>query len=358
MPTIAKRENRDGSTSFQAAVRIADKKPRYKSFDNRADAERFASQTEHELRREKEQQADFERQPATLRLMKESIATIVSDFADFSVTQGVFVGYHGLAPTVIRNVENARVRDLDRRWCKAYAARMRGQSTQCGRQYTWDTIVKQISMIRAAIKWRADHLDVEELPRLPSLSSIAPRNYENPRERRLERGELALLFRRLRWINRPSGRHWVALVRLALETGARLQELVFAEWGEFDLVRRCWTMPAEHTKSRKRRNVPLSRKAIAILKALRRHRSASSPRVLHLLGAPGTISSGFHMLCKSADIRDLRFHDLRHEAICRMVLNKRQLSVYEIMRIVGHSSMDMLNRYANLRGDELADRME
>ena len=55
---------------------------------------------------------------------------------------------------------------------------------------------------------------------------------------------------------------------------------------------------------------------------------------------------------------NFRFHDLRHEAISRMVLYKRQLSVFEIMRIVGHSNAEMLHRYANLRGDEMSDRME
>ena len=56
-------------------------------------------------------------------------------------------------------------------------------------------------------------------------------------------------------------------------------------------------------------------------------------------------------------IADLRWHDLRHEAISRMVLKQRHLSVFEIMDIVGHSSIEMLKRYTNLRGDELAAKL-
>jgi integrase len=56
-------------------------------------------------------------------------------------------------------------------------------------------------------------------------------------------------------------------------------------------------------------------------------------------------------------IKDLRFHDLRHEAISRIVLKQRHLSVFEIMKIVGHSSIEMLNRYANLRGEELSRKL-
>lgn len=47
----------------------------------------------------------------------------------------------------------------------------------------------------------------------------------------------------------------------------------------------------------------------------------------------------------------------RHEAISWMILFKRDLSVIEFMMIVGHRQLDMLNRYANLRTEELVKRM-
>lgn len=70
------------------------------------------------------------------------------------------------------------------------------------------------------------------------------------------------------------------------------------------------------------------------------------------------MSCGFRRYADRAGLVDYRFHDLRHEAISRMVLYKRKLSVFEIMAIVGHSSTKMLMRYANLRGEELVDRMD
>jgi integrase len=86
--------------------------------------------------------------------------------------------------------------------------------------------------------------------------------------------------------------------------------------------------------------------------------SSESTRVFHTLGEPTTVSASYHRYVLESGVVDLRFHDLRHEAISRMVLYKRQLSVFEIMKIVGHRSLEMLNRYANLRGDELAHKME
>ncbi len=83
-----------------------------------------------------------------------------------------------------------------------------------------------------------------------------------------------------------------------------------------------------------------------------------SSRVFSCFSNPASASAGFHKLSLAAGLADFRFHDLRHEAISRMVLKKRRLHVFEIMKIVGHSDSRMLARYANLRADELVERME
>ncbi|GIZ51079.1 site-specific integrase [Noviherbaspirillum aridicola] len=53
---------------------------------------------------------------------------------------------------------------------------------------------------------------------------------------------------------------------------------------------------------------------------------------------------------------DFHFHDLRHEATCRLYLLTNFTDV-QIARITGHRDFRMLKRYASLRGSELADRM-
>ena len=54
---------------------------------------------------------------------------------------------------------------------------------------------------------------------------------------------------------------------------------------------------------------------------------------------------GVFLVSGRADIDDLRFHDLRHEAISRMV--ERGLSVMEVASISGHKSVTMLARYSH-----------
>jgi integrase len=55
-------------------------------------------------------------------------------------------------------------------------------------------------------------------------------------------------------------------------------------------------------------------------------------------------------------LADLRFHDLRHEAVSRFV--ESGLSDQEVSAISGHKSMQMLKRYTHLRAENLVSRLD
>jgi len=57
-----------------------------------------------------------------------------------------------------------------------------------------------------------------------------------------------------------------------------------------------------------------------------------------------------------AEIKDFRFHDLRHEATSRLV--EAGFSDQQVASITGHSSMQMLKRYTHLRSEDLVSMME
>ncbi len=61
----------------------------------------------------------------------------------------------------------------------------------------------------------------------------------------------------------------LAATRLLALTFVRTGEVRGAQWGEFDLKKKLWNIPAERMKSREPHIVPLSSQAIEILKALR-----------------------------------------------------------------------------------------
>ena len=55
---------------------------------------------------------------------------------------------------------------------------------------------------------------------------------------------------------------------------------------------------------------------------------------------------------QSACLRDLRFHDLRHEATTRFF--EMGLNVMEVAAITGHKDIRMLSRYTHLRAEDIA----
>ena len=65
--------------------------------------------------------------------------------------------------------------------------------------------------------------------------------------------------------------------------------------------------------------------------------------------------SAWQRLIKRTGIVDLRFHDLRHEAISRFF--EMGLSVPEVALISGHRDYRILQRYTHLKPEELVRKL-
>ena len=170
------------------------------------------------------------------------------------------------------------------------------------------------------------------------------------RERRLEAGEEDRLLA-------ASGPELRDLVRLALETALRREELVRLTWGQIDLQRRTVMLSASGTKNRTARTIPLSPRAIEIFRDLHRVRGEKTAPADRLFDFhPDAVTKAMIRACKRAGLPDLHFHDLRHEATSRLFENT-DLDLMEIRSITGHKTLQMLARYSHLRMDRLADRL-
>lgn len=69
--------------------------------------------------------------------------------------------------------------------------------------------------------------------------------------------------------------------------------------------------------------------------------------------ATSELSRIFRNVFLDAQVVGLHFHDIRHEATCRLY-EKTKLSDVLIAKFTGHRSIRMLQRYASLRGSDLA----
>ena len=128
-------------------------------------------------------------------------------------------------------------------------------------------------------------------------------------------------------------------VQLAVSTGMRRGEV--AKINVDDLNQADSSLLVPETKTGKRRSVPLCRELCSPLRA---HLRCHAER----LGvSPDSITQAFQRACIKAVINDLRFHDLRHEAITRMF--EQGLSVPRVALISGYSDYRMLARYTHMR---------
>lgn len=114
-------------------------------------------------------------------------------------------------------------------------------------------------------------------------------------------------------------------VHLLIVTGQRRAEVAGMAWGEIDLARGLWTLPAARTKARRQHVLPLATLAVATLQARRaafQHEPAASDLVLPTIARSGhgiAPISGWNWLKRELDRRsgvtEWRQHDFRRSIV-------------------------------------------
>jgi integrase len=186
------------------------------------------------------------------------------------------------------------------------------------------------------------HFAVEQgwLIRSPSFSGLINKNDEVKRERTLSvQEELKLLLA----IKNPRRKHLTPLVLTALDTAMRRGELFQLRWSDVDLDNNLIFVRATTTKTQTQRVVGITPRVKDEL--LKIHKLAVDDKNGLVFGITNTIKKAWKSACDEAGIENLRFHDLRHTAITRMV--NEGLPSAEIMKTSGHTQMVTFQRYVN-----------
>jgi integrase len=187
--------------------------------------------------------------------------------------------------------------------------------------------------------------------RKPSVGEGRDRRLSKDEERRLRKAVATHSNPMLRWI-----------FDLALETGMRSAEITGLTRGQVDLQRRIVRL--SKTKNDSARTVPLTRHATEVLASAVANPVRPKDTDLVFFGEPGrdgrrrpyNFNKAWLGVKAELGVSDLRFHDLRHEAVSRLV--EGGLSDQEVAAISGHKSMQMLKRYTHLRAEDLVGRLD
>ena len=268
--------------------------------------------------------------------------------------------------------EKTQFKEILQKYLNEVSPQMRSADTQAIRvRKLMKHPIAEVNMAQLSPKHMADYRDerlkvikpntvIRELAILSSVINHARRewalNITNPvtmikkpsstqgRERVLNDMEMSRLLHELEKINpflKP-------LCEFALETAMRRGELMSLLWVNVNFEKSVAFLPI--TKNGDSRYVPLSLKAIRILKSLPRDIEG---RVFPL--NKGTVSILFLRAVRRAKVEDFHFHDLRHTAITRLA------SIFsnpmEIAAISGHKSLGMLKRYTHFKAEDLVKKL-
>jgi integrase len=322
---------RQHGNGWQARVRRQGHPDITKTFESRADAERWARAVESSI--DKGQFVDAsEAQRTTLgdvieRYLAEVTPTMKSAVAD-TIRLGAFMR-RPLARLSMVNLSAARI------------AAFRDERLN---QVSAGTVIRELAYLSAIInharrEWGINVPNPVQMVRKPSSPSA--------RARVLSDEEVSRLLHALE----PTGRrsHWTKpVVQLALATAMRRGELLSLRWEYVDLLAR--TAFLLDTKNGDSRTVPLSSSALGVLARLPRHISGFVIPVKAF-----TLDAAFKRGLARAGLDDLRFHDLRRTAITRMA--EKLPNVIELAAVSGHKSLMVLKQYYRPSASGLAQKL-
>ena len=179
---------------------------------------------------------------------------------------------------------------------------------------------------------------------------------EESRERFMTADELKRFFKAVDELKKTAHRDFF---KILVFTGARKRNVQQMQWGELDLADDAtWTIPSEKSKNKKPLTVVLSTDAIAILK--RRKASADGSKWVFPgrtdAGHIGKCQSTWENLVKSAEIDNLRVHDLRRTM--GSVLAQTGHSLHLIAAVLGHQGTKATAVYARFATENLRNAVD
>jgi integrase len=347
MATIKARKQANGSTRYTAVVRIRRGTTvlhqESRTFTHRAAALSWAKHREVAL----EEPAALTRQRHGIPTLAELIRWYINTFETVSrwqrskQTHLEFLERHSLGKIEALTLTSA---DLIRH-VQSRRAEGAGPATVLN-DLIWIGVV-----LRAA-------KSVKELPVIPEIVQQARtacrelRLVAKPkkRTRRPTADELKRLREHFKSRDRRATIPMLAVMEFATTSARRESEICRLEWRDNDETTRTGLVrDAKHPtgKDGNHRRFKYTPEAWALVSAQPEISDRIFPYDAKSVGA------AFTRACHLLGIQDLRFHDLRHEAISRLF--ERGYQIHEVAQFTLHESWNELKRYTNLKPENLRD---
>jgi len=244
-------------------------------------------------------------------------------------------------------ISSLTVADWKAKDVRAFRERMKADG------YADGTIVKRMNLLASAIQYAISELDIHTENFASGRVVKRPEGADKKRNRRLKpasRDNELDEYEHLKAIVSAKSDKFpddIWLVRWSVESACRLSESIGLAWSDVDLenrtIRFLKTKNEKHRIERGYEYRPISPMALSVLlDKLNGQAKPTSGKVFNV-GTSDAFSVRFGRYTTEAQLEDLTFHDLRHEATSRIAIVVK--SPLDLMRFTGHKDIKSLNRY-------------
>lgn len=363
-------------------------KPFFFTFDTEDEATSYGTQLEAVLAR-----GVVPSELLAAKPKREDDPLVTQIISEYAATAPITDSDDQLLDTIEGEVAGLRFSGLTMKWVETYLAKLKVDLNLAP-----GTVRKRIGCLARVVDWhlRRSHSGQQAMP--ANVLRLLPRGYslytkseaervvekegkaksDVSRDYRLEpeaevkvRAALSGEKRPDRERALPVDPEFTMLFDLILDTGMRLSEGYRLRDDQIDLGRRVIRVEGSkgHRGEIKPRVVPIK---AALLAKLTTYLDGRAPGLLFSFwdgtdegrpGASSRLSQRFKTLFTYAGQPHLTEHDLRHEATCRWFELRRgdgawAFSDIEVCRIMGWTNTNLALRYASLRGEDLAARLD
>lgn len=339
---IRKYEKKDGSISFHAEVRRKNAKPLRESFRTLTDAKNWVRKMESAILDGKHVPDNKARKHTLADLIDRYISLHLAKFPRRLKDQTSHLNWwreqYGNRPLI--EITPALLSEAKEILVNGVTHRKKNRSNPTVNRY-FSSLSRAFTLAFQEWQW------VSENPfrRISKLKETGGRN------RFLSREELHALLQSCKKSKNP---HLYGLVLIAASMGLRFGEIVALRWKHIDFDNGFINL--EMTKNGSARFVPLPAQVAAYLKEKQPAMMADefvfpskNPAKRHPYSL---IRKAFQKAIQLVNIKDFKFHDLRHTAASHMAMNGA--TQVELMEVLGHRSPTMTRRYAHFSKEHIA----
>lgn len=344
MASIQKRTDSDGNTTYRVQVRLKGFPSQTATFPRLTDARKWAQDTESAIREGRY----FKTTEARRHALDDAIQRYREQFPE-STGKDTHLDWWSkrIGKYVMADINRpllSQCRDELR------TSKTKGRMQKVDRERSTSTVNRYMASLSAVltVAWREwEWIAENPIRKMKALKE--PKGVE----RFLSQEEIARLIPVIKESQSP---FLYLAVTLAVSTGARRSEIMGLTWKQVNV--KTGQISLTETKNGESRTIMVGEPALSLLK------QRSKIKHLHTAlvfpneegTAPVDLTKAWKTALEVAQIKDFRWHDLRHTAASYLAMSGA--SAPEIATILGHKTLQMSKRYIHLNQSHLSSVVE